>query len=62
MEMLGKAWPPELKEGSKTSEKERDEILLKHLLYWPTWPGFLTFFGKKFLSASTTSIQIGCIK
>ena len=46
--MLRKAWPAELKEGSELNEKEKDEILLKHLLTWPTWPGFLKFFGKEF--------------
>ena len=45
--MLDKAWPSELKEGSKRNEKEKDVILLKHLLTWSTWPGFLKFFGKK---------------
>lgn len=45
--MLDKAWPPQLKEDSELSEKEKDVILLKHLLTWSTWPGFLKFFGKK---------------
>jgi hypothetical protein len=46
--MLHKAWPAELKEDSQLSEKEKGEILLKHLLTWTNWPGFLKFFGKKF--------------
>ena len=46
--MLHKSWPAALKEGSKSDEKEKHEILLKHLLSWPTWPGFLKFFGKEF--------------
>ena len=44
--MLHKAWPPELKEDSKLNDDEKDGILLKHLLNWPTWQGFLKFFGK----------------
>ena len=44
--MLHKAWPPELNERSEMDEKEKDVVLLKHLLTWPTWPGFLKFFGK----------------
>jgi hypothetical protein len=42
--MLHKAWPPELNKDSESTEK----ILLNHLLTWPTWPGFLKFFGKQF--------------
>lgn len=47
--MLHKAWPTELKRESPLNEKEKDEILLRHLLTWSTWPGFLKFFGKKFM-------------
>ena len=42
--MLRKAWPL----GDVANEDE-DDKLLKHLLTWPTWPGFLQFFGKNFL-------------
>ena len=45
--MLDKGWPSKLNEDSELSEKEKDVILLKHLLTWSTWPGFLKFFGKK---------------
>jgi hypothetical protein len=45
--MLDKAWPTALKESSQGE----DEILLKHLLTWPNWPGFLKFFGKEFSDA-----------
>ena len=43
--MLQKAWPPELKD-KKLNEKE-NVILLKHLLTWSIWQGFLKFIGKK---------------
>jgi hypothetical protein len=46
--MLRKAWPTEKKEDNQLNDKEKDEVLLKHLLTWSTWPGFLKFFGKKF--------------
>jgi hypothetical protein len=46
--MLHKAWPLELKEGSRLNDEEKDKILLSHLLTWSTWPGFLKFFGKEF--------------
>jgi hypothetical protein len=46
-EMLCKAWPTALKEDSKLDEKEKDDILVEHLLSWPTWPEFLKFFGKE---------------
>lgn len=45
--MLYKAWPPQLNENTELGEKEKDAILLKHLLTWPTWQGFLKFIGKK---------------
>ena len=39
--MLQKAWP------SRDGQKEvADDVLLENLLTWPTWPGFLEFFGK----------------
>ena len=41
--MLRKAWPL----GNEANEDD-DDKLLKHLLTWPTWPGFLQFFGKNF--------------
>lgn len=44
--MLHKAWPPELVD-KKLNEKDEDMILLKHLLTWSTWQGFLKFIGKK---------------
>ena len=44
--MLHKAWPSELEKDSKLNDNEKDVILLKHLLNWPTWQGFLKFFGK----------------
>ena len=45
--MLHKVWPTELNENTELDEKKKDEILLKHLLTWSTWHGFLKFFGKK---------------
>ena len=45
--MLHKVWPTELKENTKLDEREKDKILLKHLLTWSTWQGFLKFIGKK---------------
>ncbi|CAB4005504.1 Hypothetical predicted protein, partial [Paramuricea clavata] len=44
-EMLRKAWPTEKKEDNQLNDREKDEVLLKHLLTWSTWPGFLKFFG-----------------
>ena len=44
--MLDKAWPEELTEPNELSESEKDHFMLIHLLSWPTWPGFLKFFGK----------------
>ena len=46
--MLQTAWPPELKDEIQLNEEKKDEILLNHLLTWPTWPGFFNFFGKEF--------------
>ena len=46
--MLQKAWPKQLQEESQLPDKERDEVLLNHLLTWSCWPGFLNFFGKIF--------------
>lgn len=43
--MLHNAWPSGLKD-EKLDEKEKDLILLKHLLTWSTWQGFLKFIGK----------------
>ena len=45
--MLCKVWPTELNENTELDEREEDETLLKHLLTWPTWQGFLKFIGKK---------------
>ena len=45
--MLHKVWPRELNEGSKSDEKEKDAVLLKHLLTWPAWQGFLKSLGKE---------------
>ena len=42
--MLQKAWPLH-----HVEDKDIDDVLLKHLLTWQTWPGFLEFFGKSFL-------------
>lgn len=44
--MLHKAWPPELKKDNTLNDNDKETILLKHLLNWPTWQGFLMFFGK----------------
>jgi hypothetical protein len=52
--MLDKAWPTALKGGSQGE----DEILLKHLLTWPFWPGFLNYFGKQF-SETRVSTKMG---
>ncbi|XP_028416584.1 E3 ubiquitin-protein ligase rnf213-alpha-like [Dendronephthya gigantea] len=43
--MLEKSWPRELKGNCHMNEKERGEVLLRHLLTWSIWPGFLKFFG-----------------
>ena len=43
--MLQKAWPLH-----HVEDKDRDDVLLKHLLTWQTWPGFLEFFGKSFFT------------
>ena len=51
--MLHKAWPPKLMD-KELNEKEKDVILLKHLLTWSTWQGFLKFIGKKTLKFGLT--------
>ena len=55
--MLDKAWPSKLKEDRELSEKEKDVILLKHLLTWSTWPGFLKFFGKETIKLYTLKVN-----
>ncbi|CAB4012403.1 Hypothetical predicted protein [Paramuricea clavata] len=58
--MLNKSWPLELKEGSQLNDKEKEKILLNHLLTWSTWPGFLKFFGSSSSSKDKLTKQGAC--
>ena len=55
--MLHKAWPQQLNEGSELDEKSKHVILLKHLLTWSMWPGFLKFFGKETIKLYTLNVN-----
>ncbi|XP_046861644.1 E3 ubiquitin-protein ligase rnf213-alpha-like [Xenia sp. Carnegie-2017] len=56
--LLYKAWPDKLREeGASLSSKEKEKILLNHLLNWSVWPGFFKLIGSN--SESKELIKAG---